>query len=82
MTKSQSVSWLSWTITGPLGRGGVTDIIDQTKTFRLLEDRIAKTTNSRHLLMLKRLLDHTVGEAKLDLNLVMSTLGANPRYVA
>ena len=60
----------------------MTDIIDQTKTFRLLEGRIAKTTNPRHLLMLKRLLDHAMGEAKLDLDLVMSTLGANPRYIA
>jgi hypothetical protein len=60
----------------------MTDLIDQTKTFRLLEERIAKTTNPRHLLMLKRLLDHTMGEAKLDVDLVMSTLGANPRYIA
>jgi len=60
----------------------MTDIIDPTKTFRLLEERIAKTTNPRHLLMLKRLLDHAMGEANLDLDLVMSTLTANPRYVA
>lgn len=60
----------------------MTDIIDPTKTFRLLEERIAKTTNPRHLMMLKRLLDHAMGEAKRDLDLVMSTLSANPRYVA
>jgi hypothetical protein len=60
----------------------MTDIIDPTKTFRLVEERIAKTTNPRHLTMLQRLLDHAVGEAKLDLDLVMSTLAANPRYVA
>jgi len=60
----------------------MTDIIDRTKTFRLIEERIAKTTNPRHLLMLKRLLDHAVGEARLDLDLVMSTLVANPRYIA
>ncbi|HEY2503268.1 MAG TPA: nuclear transport factor 2 family protein [Mycobacterium sp.] len=60
----------------------MTDIIDPTKTFRLLEERIAKTTNPRHLTMLKRLLDHAMGEAKRDLDLVMSTLSANPRYVA
>ena len=60
----------------------MTDIIDRTKTFRLIEERIAKTTNPRHLLMLKRLLDHAVGEASLDLDLVMSTLVANPRYIA
>ena len=60
----------------------MTDIIDPTKTFRLLEERIAKTTDPRHLLMLHRVLDHAMGEAKLDLDLVMSTLVADPRYVA
>ena len=60
----------------------MTDIIDPTKTYRLIEHRIAKTTNSRHLLMLNRLLQHAMGEAKLDLDLVMSTLCPNPRYIA
>ena len=60
----------------------MTDIIDPTKTFRLLEQRIAKTTNPRHLLMLNRVLQHAMGEAKPDLDLVMSTLCPNPRYIA
>ena len=60
----------------------MTDVIDQTKTFRLLEERIAKTTNPRHLLMLQRVLQHAIGESKPDLDLVMSTLGPNPRYIA
>jgi hypothetical protein len=60
----------------------MTDVIDQAKTFRLLEQRIANTTNPRHLLMLNRVLQHAVGEAKPDLDLVMSTLSASPRYVA
>ena len=60
----------------------MTDIIDPTKTVRLLEERIAKTTDPRHLLMLHRVLDHAMGEANLDLDLVMSTLAADPRYVA
>lgn len=60
----------------------MTDLIDRTKMFRLLEERIAKTTNPRHLLMLDRVLQHAKGEANLDLDLVMSTLTANPRYVA
>lgn len=60
----------------------MTEIIDQTKTFRLLEQRIAKTTNPWHLTMLKRLLEHAMGEAKPDLDVVMSTLGASPRYIA
>jgi len=58
------------------------DIIDREKTSRLIKQRIARTSNPRHLSMLNRLLDHTVGEATLDLDLVMSTLCANPRYVA
>ena len=60
----------------------MTEIIDRSKTFRLLEQRIARTTNPRHLLMLNRLLQHTIGEAELDVNLVMSTLAADPRYIA
>jgi hypothetical protein len=40
----------------------MTEIIDQTKTFRLLEQRVAKTTNPRHLLMLNRVLQHAMGE--------------------
>jgi len=60
----------------------MTEIIDQSKTTRLLEQRITKTTNPRHLLMLNRLLQHAKGEAMLDLDLVMSTLSPDPRYVA
>jgi hypothetical protein len=60
----------------------MTEIIDRSKTSRLIEERIAKTTNPRHLLMLNRLLQHTLGEANLDVDLVMSTLAADPRYIA
>src|SRR5262249_38907221 len=63
-------------------RDHMTQIIDRSKTSMLIEQRIAKTTNPRHLLMLNRLLQHTIGEANLDVDLVMSTLCANPRYVA
>src|SRR5882757_6660964 len=63
-------------------RDDMTDLIDRTKMFRLLEERIAKTTNPRHLLMLNRVLQHAQGEADLDLDLVMSTLSTDPRYVA
>lgn len=59
----------------------MTDIIDQAKTFQLLEQRIARTTNPRHLMMLERLLQHAVGESKPDLEAVMGTLSPNPRYV-
>lgn len=60
----------------------MTDLIDRTKMFGLIEQRIAKTTNPRQLLMLDRLLQHAKGEANLDVDLVMSTLTANPRYIA
>jgi len=60
----------------------MTEIIDRSKTSKLIEERIATTTNPRHLMMLNRLLQHAVGEATLDLDLVMSTLCADPRYVA
>jgi len=59
----------------------MTDDIDQAKTFRLLEERIAQTTNPRHLIILKRLLQHATAEAKPDLDVVMSTLSATPRYI-
>jgi hypothetical protein len=60
----------------------MTEIIDRSKMFRLIEQRIAKTTNPRHLLMLNRLLQHAKGEANLDLDLVMSTLTAEPGYIS
>jgi hypothetical protein len=60
----------------------MTDLIDRSKTTQLIEQRIAKTTNPRHLLMLNRLLQHATGEVTLDVDLVMSTLTADPRYIA
>src|SRR5262249_27348495 len=63
-------------------RDYMTEIIDRAKTSRLIEQRIANTTNPRHLLMLNRLLQHTIGEANLDVDLVMSTLATEPRYIA
>jgi len=56
------------------------EIIDQALTFRLIKERIARTSNPRHLLMLRRLLQHAEGEANGDLEAVMSTLSPNPRY--
>jgi len=66
----------------PPGEDKVSDIINQTKAFSLIEQRITMTTDPRHLHMLERLLQHATGEAKPDLDLVMSTLSANPRYIA
>ena len=39
----------------------MTDLIGRSKTTQLIEQRIAKTTNPRHLLMLNRLLQHATG---------------------
>jgi len=60
----------------------MTDLIDRSKMLRPLEERIAKTTNPRHLLMLNRVLQHARGEVELDVDLVLSTLCPDPRYVA
>jgi hypothetical protein len=56
------------------------DIIDQSLTFRLIKQRIAQTTNERHLMMLKQLLKHAEAEAVGDIDTVMETLSANPAY--
>ena len=55
-------------------------ILDQSLTFKAIEQRIARTTNPRHLMMLNRLLDHAKGEAAPDLDRVMATLSAHPHY--
>ena len=60
----------------------MTEIIDQTLTFRLIKQRIAQTSNPRHLVMLRRLLQHAEGEAEANLEAVMATLTPNPRYHA
>jgi hypothetical protein len=56
------------------------DIIDQSKTFKGMEERLARTTNPRHRAMLEKLLVHARGEAAPDLDMVMGTLGENPAY--
>lgn len=58
----------------------MTDIIDQSVTFRLIKERIALTSNKRHLKMLEQLLKHAEGEAVADLDAVMETLSVNPSY--
>jgi len=55
-------------------------IIDQHKTYRPIEDRIARTTNPRHRLMLQRLLQHSRGEVEADLEAVMGSLAPHPIY--
>jgi hypothetical protein len=56
------------------------DVIDQSKTFKAMEERLARTTNPRHRAMLEKLLVHARGEAAPDLDMVMGTLGKNPAY--
>jgi hypothetical protein len=58
----------------------VPDVIDQTLTFKAMEERLARTTNPRHRMMLERLLVHARGEAAPDVDMVMGTLGADPAY--
>jgi hypothetical protein len=60
----------------------MTEIIDQEITFRLIRERIANTTNPRHLTMLKRLLVHAQAESVADIDAVMATLCTNPVYRA
>jgi hypothetical protein len=56
------------------------DIIDQSKTFKGMEERLARTTNPRHRAMLEKLLVNARGEAAPDIDMVMGTLGENPAY--
>ena len=55
---------------------------DQTKTYRSVEEKLARTTNPRHRLLLQRLLQHSRGEVEADLEAVMATLAPNPVYRA
>jgi hypothetical protein len=55
-------------------------IIDQTLTYRDIEEKLARTTNPRHRLMLERLLQHARGEVEEDLEAVLGTLAPHPVY--
>jgi len=55
-------------------------IIDQTLTYKDIAEKLARTTNPRHKLMLERLLQHARGEVEEDLEAVLGTLGPNPVY--
>ena len=60
----------------------MSEIIDQNVTFRLIKERIANTTNPRHLTMLNQLLTHAQAESVADIDAVMATLSRNPVYRA
>ncbi|WP_018178901.1 nuclear transport factor 2 family protein [Jongsikchunia kroppenstedtii] len=55
-------------------------IIDPSKTWKLLEERLATTTNPRHKQILEIVLEHAQAEAKPDLDGLMATLAPNPDY--
>jgi hypothetical protein len=55
-------------------------IIDQTRTYKDIEARLAATTNPRHKLMLERLYQHARGEVEEDLDAVLGTLAPDPVY--
>jgi hypothetical protein len=55
-------------------------IIDQTLTYKDIAEKLARTSNPRHKLMLERLLQHARGEVEEDLEAVLGTLGPNPVY--
>jgi hypothetical protein len=55
-------------------------VIDQTKTYKDIEVKLAQTTNPRHKKMLEKLLQHARGEVEEDLEAVLGTLAPNPVY--
>jgi hypothetical protein len=55
-------------------------IIDQSRTYKDVEAKLAQTTNPRHRLLLERVLQHAIGEVEADLEAVMDSLSANPVY--
>jgi hypothetical protein len=55
-------------------------IIDQTLTYKDIEEKLAGASNPRHRLMLERLLQHARGEVEEDLEAVLATLAPNPVY--
>jgi len=53
---------------------------DQRKTYQPIEEKLSRTSNPRHRLLLQRLLQHGRGEVEADLEAVMATLAPNPVY--
>ena len=54
--------------------------MDPSKGHRAVEERLARTTAPRQRAMLECLRDHLLGESRGDLDLLLSTLCADPRY--
>jgi hypothetical protein len=53
---------------------------DQSVTWRELEERLARTTNPRHRMMLETVIAHAKAEAAGDVDGLMATLGDDPQY--
>ncbi|WP_396906544.1 nuclear transport factor 2 family protein [Mycolicibacterium phlei] len=55
-------------------------IIDPTKTWAPLEERLARTDNPRHRQMLEVVIEHMKAEAEPDMERLMATLAPEPDY--
>ena len=53
---------------------------DQTLSWRGLEDKLARTTNERHRMMIQTVIDHAQAESRGDVEGLMATLSDNPQY--
>jgi len=65
--------WPAWEETDMLD-------FDPSRTWKVVQEKLNRTTNPRHRAMLQELLDHARGEVEGDLERVMGTLSANPAY--
>ena len=54
--------------------------MDQSITWRGLEERLDRTTNSRHRKMLETVIAHAKAETEGDVEGLMATLGNDPQY--
>jgi hypothetical protein len=54
--------------------------IEPTSGYRAVEERLARTTDERHRLLLGVLRDHLYAECTKDFPLLLSTLAADPKY--
>jgi hypothetical protein len=54
--------------------------MDQSISWRQLEERLARTTNPRHRKMLQTVIDHATAESTGDVEGLMATLVDDPQY--
>ena len=54
--------------------------VDQTLSWRVIEERSARTENPRHRAMLNKVAEHLRAEASGDLEALLGTLGPSPEY--